>query len=101
MRMPWSRRGARAASTHFVKVRGVSARPKGRTPFLKSVFTICSITSACLGPTKVGMTPLKRSGGKPTEYDSLLRSCAGPTETHLAVVSLLLNSLLRESVSRD
>ncbi len=31
MRMPWSRRGARAAFTPFVKGWGESARPKGRT----------------------------------------------------------------------
>ncbi len=31
MRIPWSRRGTRAASSHFVKVRGDNARPNGRT----------------------------------------------------------------------
>ncbi len=34
--MPWSHRGARAASTHFVKVQGESARPKGKNPILVS-----------------------------------------------------------------
>ncbi len=33
MQMPWSHRGARAASTLFEKVRGESARPKGRTRY--------------------------------------------------------------------
>ncbi len=35
------------------------------------------------------------------EYDSLFLPCAGHNETHLAVDSTLLNSLVRESVSRD
>ncbi len=67
--------------------------------FLKRAFTSCSITSACSGPTSVGMTPLKGSGGAPNR--SLVLQCAGPIETHLAVVSTLPNSLLREPVSRD
>ncbi len=33
MRIPWSRRGTRAASTHFVKVRGDNARPNRRTQY--------------------------------------------------------------------
>ncbi len=33
MRIPWSRRSTRAASTHFVKVRGDNARPNGRTRY--------------------------------------------------------------------
>ncbi len=36
-----------------------------------------------------------------TEYDSLSLQSAGPNEIHLAVVSTLLNNLLREPVSRD
>ncbi len=36
-----------------------------------------------------------------TEYDSLCLQSAGPNEIHLAVVSMLLNNLLREPVSRD
>ncbi len=35
------------------------------------------------------------------EYDSLSLQSAGPNEIHLAVVSTLLNNLLREPVSRD
>ncbi len=33
MRLPWKRRGTRAASTHFVKVQGDNAMPNGRTRF--------------------------------------------------------------------
>ncbi len=33
MRIPWSRRGTRAASTHFVKERGDNARLNGRTRY--------------------------------------------------------------------
>ncbi len=36
-----------------------------------------------------------------TEYNSLSLQSAGPNEIHLAVVSTLLNNLLREPVSRD
>ncbi len=32
--------------------------------FLIGLFTSCSITRACSGPTSVGVTPLKRCGGK-------------------------------------
>ncbi len=35
------------------------------------------------------------------EYNSLSLQSAGPNEIHLAVVSMLLNNLLREPVSRD
>ncbi len=35
------------------------------------------------------------------EYDSFSLQSAGPNEIHLAVVSTLLNNLLRETVSRD
>ncbi len=67
--------------------------------FLKRAFTSCSITRACSGPTSVGMTQLKGGGGAPNR--SLILQCAGPIETHLAVVSTLPNSLLREPVSQD
>ncbi len=33
MRIPWSRRGARAASTHFVKVRGDNVMRNGKTRY--------------------------------------------------------------------
>ncbi len=36
-----------------------------------------------------------------TERNSANLQCAGPIKTHLAVVSMLPNSLLREPVSRD
>ncbi len=67
--------------------------------FLKRAFTSCSITRACSGPTSVVMTQLKGGGGAPNR--SLILQCAGPIETHLAVVSTLPNSLLREPVSQD
>ncbi len=67
--------------------------------FLKRSFTSCSITRACSGPISVGMTQLKGGGGVPNR--SLILQCAGPMETHLAVVSTLPNSLLREPVSQD
>ncbi len=65
--------------------------------FLKRELTSCSNTSACSGLTHVRNNPLK---GR-TEYDSLSLQSAGPNEIHLAVVSMLLNNLLREPVSRD
>ncbi len=67
--------------------------------FLKRAFTSCSITSACSGPTSVGMTPLKGSGGS-TEPKPRSTVCRTHRDT-LAVVSTLPNSLLREPVSRD
>ncbi len=65
--------------------------------FLKRELTSCSNTRACLGLTHVRNNPLK---GR-TEYDSLSLQFAGPNEIHLAVVSMLLNNLLRRPVSRD
>ncbi len=66
--------------------------------FLRRVLTSCSITRACSGPTSMGVTPLKGGGRAP---HSLVLQCAWPIETHLAVVSMLPNSLLREPVSQD
>ncbi len=47
------------------------------------------------------ITLWKVAAERQTEYDSLSLQSAGPNEIHLAVVSTLLNNLLREPVSRD
>ncbi len=70
--------------------------------FLKRVSTSCSNTRACSGPTNVRKKPFERRvAERRTEYDSLSLQSAGPNEIHLAVVSTLLNNLVREPVSRD
>ncbi len=68
--------------------------------FLNRAFTSCSITRACSGPTSVGVTPLNAVVEKRTEFVSPFLQSAGPIETHLAVVSKLLNNLVREPASR-
>ncbi len=68
--------------------------------FLNRAFTSCSITRACSGPTSVGVTPLKRGGGKANwiryPYSTVCR-------THWDTFGSsfkLLNNLLREPASR-
>ncbi len=65
---------------------------------LRRVLTSCSITRACSGSTSMGVTPWKGCSRAP---HSLVLQCVWPIETHLAAVSMLPNSLLREPVSRD
>ncbi len=65
---------------------------------LRRVLTSRSITRACTGPTSMVVTLEKGCGRVP---HSLVLQCAWPIETHLAAVSMLPNSLLREPISRD
>ncbi len=69
--------------------------------FLKRVFTSCFNTRACSGLTNVRKTLWKAAAECRTECNSLFLHSEGPTEIHLAVVSTLLNNLLREPDSLD
>ncbi len=72
-----------------------------------SYFPVCWSQSGAPGPEAssrrriCGPSLLLHSLWHRTECDSLFLQSAGPNEIHLAVVSTLLNNLLREPVSRD
>ncbi len=70
-------------------------------PSSRECLLLVPVPEPAWGPPVWDRPPWKAAAEHRTECDNLFLQFAGPIETHLAVVSTLLNSLLREPVSRD